>query len=135
LCRELGEKRVLGYCLLGLGLVALAQAETLPARQFMTESLKLREEMEDKLPLASNLVGLAGLAVTEGDPIRATQLIGVVEALLDSIKAKMEAEVHRVHERTIAAARSALGAEAYDAAYAEGQAMTLEQAIALASEN
>ena len=44
----------------------------------------------------------------------------------------MEPAVYPVYERTVAAARSTLGAEAFTTAWAEGQAMTTEQAVAYA---
>ena len=40
--------------------------------------------------------------------------------------------VRAVHDDTVAAARSGLGDGAFDAAWAEGQAMTLKQAVAYA---
>jgi hypothetical protein len=59
-------------------------------------------------------------------------LWGAAEALRQAIGARQAPAARATHERLMAAAREQLGDAAFDAAWAEGQAMTPEQAIALA---
>ena len=134
LFREIGNKWGITHALIGLGVVALAQAETATARRFITESLRLREALGDKQGMASSLSGLAGVAIGEDAPRRAAQLAGAAEALRASIKAQMEPEVRLVHEGAVAAARAGLSEAEFSAAWAEGEKMPLEEAVAFALE-
>jgi hypothetical protein len=60
---------------------------------------------------------------------RAARLLGAAEALRKAIGASVY-EVDRAdHERAAASIRSGSGAKGLDRAWAEGRAMTLEQAI------
>jgi hypothetical protein len=86
--------------------------------------------MGAKFEQTSSLVGLAGLAMHTGDARHAAYLLGAVESALQALDASMEAEVRHLHAQTLAAARAALGEEAFNAAWAEGEEMTLEEAVA-----
>jgi hypothetical protein len=68
----------------------------------------------------------------EGQPERAGQLLGAAETLRKAIHAPLEAADLPLYERTVAAARAALGEPAYAGAWAKGREMTFEEAIALA---
>ena len=65
---------------------------------------------------------------------RAARLCGAAAALRVAIGAPLHPTERADYERTVAALRVALGDAAYEAAWAQGQALTLEQAIALALE-
>ena len=132
MCAEINNQRGSIYARLGLGLVALAQGQTAAARQFIAESLRLHQETGDRRGTASCLAGLAGAAIASDDFQDAARLAAAAEALLVSIAAKMDTDVRPLYERTVAAARAALGEAAFAAAWVEGQKMTLEQAITLA---
>jgi hypothetical protein len=72
---------------------------------------------------------MGGVAVAQGQPERAVRLLGAGEAYLARIKQSFGQPERGEHDGYIAAARAQLGEEAFAAAWAEGQAMTLEQAI------
>jgi DNA-binding NarL/FixJ family response regulator len=57
-------------------------------------------------------------------------LLGAQEALLAGIGAQDELLRRSEHERTLAAVRAQLGEAAFHAAWAEGRALTIDQAIA-----
>jgi hypothetical protein len=61
--------------------------------------------------------------------VRAALLCGAVDALRDSIGPRLWHTLRQMHDQRMAAARAQLGESAWQAALAEGQAMTLQQAI------
>jgi hypothetical protein len=63
---------------------------------------------------------------------RAVQLFGAAAALWDRLGLPRAPEHRAEHERQAAGARAALGAEAFAAALAAGQRLSLEQAVAMA---
>ena len=63
-------------------------------------------------------------------PERAARLWGAAEALRQSIAARTAPAARATRERLMAAAREQLGEAAFAAAWAEGQEMTMEQALA-----
>ena len=140
--REIGNERGLGWVLNKLGFVALVQGDSVTAQASFEESLRLAQVNGDRQILAHDLAGFAALTVSHGDehapaPVaedarRATRLAAASESLLAAIQAAMEPEVRPIHQRTVADARAALRPEAFTAVWAEGQAMTLEQAVAYA---
>ena len=60
---------------------------------------------------------------------RAAQLLGFVEAWLESNQLQLVIFDHTNYTRGVAAARAQLDEAAFNAAWGEGRAMTLEQAI------
>jgi hypothetical protein len=74
------------------------------------------------------------VAGARGAPERAARLLGAVQALRDAIGAPVPPEYRAAYERTAAAARAALGEEAFTAAWAAGRTLSWEQAVAYALE-
>jgi tetratricopeptide (TPR) repeat protein len=147
--RELGDKRGVAISLSNLGLAALEQGDYTSASSRFEESLTLRRELGDKWGIALSLAGLGGVAVAlgsagnsrnaqgsttgaigeSGEIEMGVRLLGVVEALLGSIGAVLEAEDRLPYERAVASARALLGAGEFERLRALGHAMTMEQAI------
>jgi hypothetical protein len=73
--------------------------------------------------------GLAGLAAAQGEHPRFLRLAGAAAALRDSIARPRRAGEQAAFYRRYAAAQQALGGAAAAGVWAEGQALTLEQAI------
>src|SRR5262249_29204402 len=65
---------------------------------------------------------------------RATRLFGAAEALRHGISFRRPPTEHADYDESVSAACSVLGEPAFETAWAEGQAMTLEQAVAYALE-
>src|SRR5580765_6413043 len=76
-------------------------------------------------------VGL-GAAYAREDAARATRLLGRADMLCEETAAALEQVEGRVRDETEAELRGRLGKDAYAAAYAEGRALALEAALALA---
>jgi hypothetical protein len=134
--RELGEKRGIAYSLVNLGDVALAQGHHGQASVMLKEGLTLFHEVGDKRGITISLEDLAHAATgPDGTPEarqRAGRLLGAAAALLATSVGPLLAHERADHERTVAALRAGLGDVAFEAAWADGQAMTLERALALA---
>jgi len=122
-----------------LGETALAQGDAALATTHFAEALALRRDLGYRSVMARAdmawcLAGLAGAAVVNEEPERAAWLWGAAEALRQSIGARPAPAARATHERLMAAAREQLGEAAFNAALAQGQKMTLEQAVAYALE-
>ena len=134
--RDLGDKRGIANSLNHLGRVARRQGDVAAARALYAESLTIRRELWDRLGIAECLEGFAGLAGAQGQPRRVARLFGAAEGLREAIGVTLPPSVRADYDSTVAAARASLGEAALARAWAEGRAMTLEQAIeyALAEE-
>jgi len=82
--------------------------------------------------VAAAVEGLAGVARARGEGARAARLWGAAAAARAALGAPPWPAFRPAHEASVAAARTALGEEAFAAAWEEGQALSLEQAIAAA---
>jgi hypothetical protein len=132
LARKAGAKSALASWL-GFGAIQfLRYGEAELAQGFCREGLALAHEMGNKRNIADCLEGLAGVACARGRMARAARLLGIQEAVLESIHASVNPGVRDYHDRMGAAARTALGTEAFEAAWAEGRAMSLKDAITFA---
>ena len=93
--------------------------------------------MGDRSYLGYFFEGLAVVAGVRGEAERSARLFGMVERLLRTVGAPVYDSFNPnrfLYERTRAAVRSTLCESAFEEARAEGQAMTLEQAVAYALE-
>jgi predicted ATPase len=130
--RSLGDKRGITRSLVGLASLALAREEYATARSLHQENLAILTELGDRWVTAICLDALAGVATAEGLPVKAARLFGAAAALRDAINAPLPPFERALHKRYFPAARTQLDAEAFAAAWAEGQMMTLEEAMAAA---
>jgi predicted ATPase/DNA-binding SARP family transcriptional activator len=131
--RELGLTAMIEpWSLRSLGFVACAQGDLPRARAHFAESLKLFRAGDATLGIAACLAGFAAIASAEREPARAARLLGAATARLDAIPAALAPADRADYERTLAAVRAELGAEGFAAAWAEGAALALEQALATA---
>jgi predicted ATPase/class 3 adenylate cyclase len=132
--RELGDPRALPFALNNLALVARQQREYATARAAYLESLDSSRQLNDTRGILEALEGLAALAGVQGDMMHAARLWGAVETLrTEERMPRVEAERVR-YERDLAAVRANTNPYAWEAAWSAGAAMSLKQAIAVASE-
>ena len=127
---ELGHKVNQGHARLGLGLVALARNDIVEAQQTMLESLKLYRETGQKPGTICNLIGLARVFLTLGDPWRAAQLIGSVQNAIGP-HYHIKAIVRPLYDQVITSVCQEIGEPMFDEARREGKELTLEQIIDL----
>ena len=98
------------------------------AEGFLKESLALNRELGNWAYGAYCLEGFAGLAGARRQGARASRLWGAAEALRSNLGAGVPPETRPYYERSVAAARARLGEAAWEAAFAEGMAMSAEEA-------
>jgi tetratricopeptide (TPR) repeat protein len=135
LLRERGYKGGnLELVLDNLGWAALLQGDHERARTSYEESLMLCKELGNKMAASESLEGLACISAAERASERAARLFGAAEALREAVGFEHLPEEDAWREPYGAAARSWLGREGWEAALAQGRAMTLEEAISYALE-
>jgi len=132
--REVGHREMLASTLQHLARIIYAQGEDAQARALLQECLGLQQQLGHKGAIAQSLVGFAALAARQQRPERAVRLYGAAVALCAASDLPMPG-VRADYERDLAAARAQLDAASLAAAWAAGQAMGLEQAIAYALED
>jgi predicted ATPase/class 3 adenylate cyclase/sugar phosphate isomerase/epimerase len=127
--RETGIKAAIAWALHEMGHVALAQGDTGQAGLQLAESLRIAREIDQRQRIAATLAGIAGVMAAQGQPARAARLFGAAAALFDGLGVTMERADRMADERDEAAARAALGDEAFASSWEAGRALTLEQAV------
>jgi hypothetical protein len=75
------------------------------------------------------LEAFASLAVTQGDMKRAAKLFGKTDRFYTQLKFLQSPIERHDHEQDVTTVRTALGDEVFSALLAEGQAMTMQEAI------
>ncbi len=129
LYRDLGDRQRMAQVLVGLAKVEAYQGDLSTSHILYEESLSVAR-VGYKLDIASGLEGLANVVVAQGEFEWATRLWGAAEALRETMGAPLPPLERPDYEHATSAARTALGAEAFTAARAEGKTMTLEQFLA-----
>src|SRR6202030_2434092 len=112
--------------------VAIAQGEPDQAERDAHDALVCAAEVEAYLFIPDILECLGPLAGRAGGPREAARLFGAVEAIrlcIGSVRFKVW---DAGYEASVAALRDALGENDFDAAWAEGTALSVEEAIAYA---
>jgi len=132
--RELHDRRNLAYSLWLVGSLTLTRGELASAREFMTESLTLVRDIGDRWGIAIALWGLSLLHVVQGNYERAVCLAGATDQARESLGATFPPQPAVSAEHLMLRVRRDL-AEQGVPSWAEGRAMSLEQAIAYALED
>ena len=100
------------------------------ARSLCAEGIALSQEFGDRRGIAWCLGILSGADATDGRALRAARLRGAMEGLLESVGAPVQASYHQwIGDRALALMKETLGEPAFQAALAEGRAMSLPRAI------
>jgi predicted ATPase/class 3 adenylate cyclase len=128
LWRAVGNGWGLPPALHGRGDLALTLGDLDQAAALYRESLELWSKMGTRRGVADCLEGLAGLALAQDNPESAARLCGAAEAARQAIEAPRPPRRRAKYEQDLATLRRDLGEERFAAAWAEGQAMTLEHA-------
>lgn len=132
--RGLGNRGRIAYSLDGLGRVAWSRADYGLARSLQAQALAIRREAGSPFSLAHTLEAFVILAAMQQQAERAAKLFGAAEPFHEVLCYSMLPIWRAEHERTVNSARAQLGEAAFATAWAEGGAMTMEQAIAYALE-
>jgi predicted ATPase len=136
LSREVDEgKNIPVKILIHLGMTSLLEGDLPAALDRLREALRIARTISDGPQTVLALQGLACAAAIGGDAKRAARLFGAAEALTRAQgEAPLPAEC-ALALPYVQAARNALDARPFAAAWAEGMRLTLEAACALALDN
>ena len=110
----------------------MGQGRVDEAGRHLAQGLALSQTLGDQASISWCLAGLGSVAALDETPARAARLWGAGERLRQALGCRSAPAARAIYERALAAARAQLGEEAFAAAWAVGQALTLEQAIAAA---
>ncbi len=127
--REIRDKGATARSLNVLGRAVCHLGEYERGAVLLKESLTLFREMGDKSNILRCLDGLADVALAREFPERAARMFGAAEALRESLGAALPLTDQLELDENVSAVRSQLGKEAFTSVWAEGRAMTLEQAV------
>jgi tetratricopeptide (TPR) repeat protein len=132
LSREQEDKLWLAWGLQLLGNLAQRQGDAGQAKVLLAESLALFEESGNLVGVTAYLEGMAEVATLQEQLARMVVLFGAAATLRTRLGTLPYPAEQAAYDRQLVRARDRLGADAFDASWAEGRAMTLEQAIAYA---
>ena len=135
LCRKAVHAWGIAYALMVLGDIALEQQDQDRAAGAYMEGLTLHQSVGSKWGVALCLDGLAKVAAAQEREARAAWLFAAAEGLRDAIGAPLSPSDRPAYEAALSAVRSAIGDEAFAAAWTAGQTLTPEQAVAAALED
>jgi non-specific serine/threonine protein kinase len=129
LARALGQTRVLVFVLWSLGLVAFGQHNYGEAHSLYAEALTLAKALGETYFRISLVEAFATLVSEEGQYMRAACLLGAADAHRRIAGIPLSFAHRSDYGRPLGTLRARLTREAFEAAWVQGQAMTLEQAI------
>jgi tetratricopeptide (TPR) repeat protein len=141
--RELGDQRWVATVVYNLAILARYQGQLEAALAWDIECARLNQETGyPSIPLGLGCVSvmMGERAGPDGERAdhwyaRGTRLFGASQARMEATgKVMWIAHDRAEYERCVAAARAALSEEAFAAAWSEGQAMSVEEALAYAQE-
>lgn len=132
IAREVGNKRYVALCLMSLGVAATLHGDPNRAKALIQEALAIFLEFGNKGDIAENLESLAGAVGKLGENLQAARLWGAASALRDVTGWHWWAAERRLLEPQRDAARERMNEADWKAAFAEGKAMDLEEAVGYA---
>ena len=138
IAQDLSNQSVICVGLSNLGVTALRLGDVSQARKLSVDALTSARETDQDWSVFGALEGLAFVAVVQNQTPRAARLFAAVDSLskLSGIFPSDRSPADEAEtEHNLAIARAQLDEATFNAAWAEGQKMTLEQAIEYALEN
>jgi non-specific serine/threonine protein kinase len=130
LSRQVGDSETIANALFNVGAAYCLLSDPDRARPALIEALYAHRAQGYLMGISWTLLGLVLVNALDGQGERAARLFGAQEALLASLGGGQPTLFLQVAAQLMSPAREALGEERWAAAYAAGQALSLEQAIA-----
>jgi hypothetical protein len=129
--REVGDVWNIARCLPSLGMITLSHHDVEEAAGYFEEGLAMQRHIQYKTVIFFHLMGLSAVATHWGQLRRAAKLFGASEKLREtsgfSLSALASSEYD--YEGYVATVRAGLDQEAFEAAWNEGRALSLEEAV------
>jgi predicted ATPase/DNA-binding CsgD family transcriptional regulator len=132
--KDRGDLWMRGYLLNFLAQAIWLRGDRRRAQALAREATVCKRAVGDRNGLTNVLETLASMAAELDQHERAATLMGSAEHMRD-VSALTLMELYRPqHERSVAVAVQAIGDKAFDAAFARGRAMTIDEGVAFAVE-
>jgi predicted ATPase/DNA-binding XRE family transcriptional regulator len=134
LAREIGDRIGVYSALYNLALVAQTENDLGTAHRLFGEALVLAKDLGDDGNMAACFKGLGGVAAAQGEAVRAAQLWGAAAALLATGETAVYSYTldRALYEHMVTTARAQLGEPEFQAAWADGAAMSLDHVVSSA---
>jgi tetratricopeptide (TPR) repeat protein len=129
LFRELGDSRDIAACLSNQAGIARDRGDLERAVALAQESLALFHELGDHRGIAACLELIGSAIAAQGQPERGTRFLAAAETLREATGVDRPAARGAVHERTMAALRSTLGADTFACAWEIGRRLPLDEIV------
>ncbi len=132
LLRDISDRVNLAGPVHSLGQAVLGQGDIRRAQEQFTDGLGLAQQSNDRLLIALNVMGFAGVAVAQRRAKRAVRLFAAGESLMSPFATSIWRRYYPNFTRDVDSVRAQLDRDTFDAAWRDGYAMTLDQAVHLA---
>lgn len=129
---ELGDPSCIAWPCQNLGWVWVEQGAVVTAQRFLQEALRLYNQIGARRQIADTVAAFARVSALRNQPERALRLISTAVTNRAALGFVLAPLLQAAVDQLIQSARGVLSEEAAAIAWAEGQAMSLEQAVAYA---
>jgi tetratricopeptide (TPR) repeat protein len=128
--RSVGDWFTLTAVLSSRALTTRLRGDEARTSALLRESVQLAGTLGDAWHVVFGITGLAGGAARRGRPEQAARLFGAAGVLCETMGVDVPSPAWRaLNERDLTLARELLDVEAFDAAWAEGRAMTMQRVV------
>jgi predicted ATPase/DNA-binding CsgD family transcriptional regulator len=125
-----GDQRGLAWSVTNVGRLAAETRDFARAMTNLTQAMELYDVLGDRSGIAETLEGFALVAAGVQDATRAAALLGAADRLRQILAHPVPQNDLPSYERLIATVRATLG-DAFDAAWRDGAALSLDDAVSL----
>jgi DNA-binding NarL/FixJ family response regulator/Tfp pilus assembly protein PilF len=126
--REIGDRQGEALVLAGLARVAHQTGDDLEALRLFRDALLLHRLLAARRWMVDCIAGIAAVVVRRGYQEQSVRLLGTVAPLRGAVLPVATADERQEEEQTLAIARRTLTESEFAAAWAAGQALSLDQA-------
>jgi predicted ATPase/DNA-binding SARP family transcriptional activator len=130
--RTQGDQLGIAASLANLAKLALLRQDYVAAESYFRESLTLRQTLGNRVGILYSLSGLAESAMLRGETVRSARLYSACEALHQEFGIPITPEDRKQHDHHVAALCEQLGQADFEATWAMGRSMTVDQAVVYA---
>ena len=127
--RSLGDERLVAMEIINLGSVEFLAENFDEATGYYLDGLKKAHALKNMYLLSPSLIGLGAISAVRGEGGRAATLLAAGQALVEATGGVLDPDDQPLFDQGVTMARAATDTQTFTAAWAEGRAMPLEQAI------
>ena len=135
ICKDRGELWMRGYLLNHLAQANWRLGEKQHAEALAREAVTCKHAIDDRNGMDVAIGTLAWMAAESGRHGRAAILLGSSQRVRDESSLTLKELFRPQHERSVSLITHAIGRRSFDAAFARGRAMTIDEAVAFAVED